>query len=216
MSISNIGNNPAISNIQFSGIAPVASQGSDSNGDNDGSGVAKAGGTGGRFASAINQALAQNRFVAEEAIGMQLVLQFRCRNAQASQETFMNKLKVGLVLFFLVSGSIVSGVSMADRDDWRGHVGVGIHFGPVWGYPGYYPQPYYYPAPSYYYPPPVVVAPAQPPVYIEKGDGQDASPGQSNFWYYCADPQGYYPYVRHCSGNWQAVSPQPPSSGDGR
>ncbi|MEO6147372.1 MAG: hypothetical protein ABIT70_10045, partial [Sulfuriferula sp.] len=68
----------------------------------------------------------------------------------------MNKLKVGLVLFFLVSGSIVSGVSMADRDDWRGHVGVGIHFGPVWGYPGYYPQPYYYPAPSYYYPPPVV------------------------------------------------------------
>jgi hypothetical protein len=115
-----------------------------------GAAFAKAGGAGGRFASAINQALAQNRFVAAEAIGMQLVLQFRCRNAQVSQETFMNKLKVGLVLFFLVSGSIVSGVSMADRDDWRGHVGVGIHFGPVWGYPGYYPQPYYYPAPSYY------------------------------------------------------------------
>ena len=59
MSISSIGNNPAISNIQFSGIAPVASQGSDSDGDNDGSGVAKASGAGGRFASAINQALAQ-------------------------------------------------------------------------------------------------------------------------------------------------------------
>lgn len=38
MSISNIGNNPAISNIQFSSIAPVASQGSDGDGDNDGSG----------------------------------------------------------------------------------------------------------------------------------------------------------------------------------
>ncbi|MHB1334129.1 MAG: hypothetical protein ACYCY1_16185 [Sulfuriferula sp.] len=127
----------------------------------------------------------------------------------------MNKFKVALMLGFLVFGSIASSVSMADRDDWHDHVGFGINFGPVWGYPGYYPQPYYYPAPSYYYPPPVVAAPAQPPVYIEKGD-EGASPPQSSFWYYCANPQGYYPYVRHCSGRWQAVPPQPPSSEDGR
>jgi len=59
MSISNIGSNPAISSIQFSGISQVASQGSDSDGDNDASGVSKVSGSGGRFASAINQALAQ-------------------------------------------------------------------------------------------------------------------------------------------------------------
>lgn len=59
MSISNIGSNPAISSIQFSGISQVASQGSDSDGDNDASGVSKVSGNGGRFASAINQALAQ-------------------------------------------------------------------------------------------------------------------------------------------------------------
>ncbi|MHB1333706.1 MAG: hypothetical protein ACYCY1_14015 [Sulfuriferula sp.] len=59
MSISNIGSNPVISSLQFSGISPVASQGSNSDGDNDGSSVSRVGGNGGRFASAINQALAQ-------------------------------------------------------------------------------------------------------------------------------------------------------------
>ncbi|HUW29905.1 MAG TPA: hypothetical protein VMV97_15015 [Sulfuriferula sp.] len=59
MSISNIGSNPAISSIQFSGVSQVASQGTDSNGDNDASGVSRASGNGGRFASAISQALSQ-------------------------------------------------------------------------------------------------------------------------------------------------------------
>ena len=59
MSISNIGSNPAISSIQFSGISQVASQGSDRDGDKDASGVSKVSGSDGRFASAINQSLAQ-------------------------------------------------------------------------------------------------------------------------------------------------------------
>lgn len=59
MSISNIGSNPAISSIQFSGVSQVASQGTDSDGDNDASGVSRASGNGGRFASAIGQALSQ-------------------------------------------------------------------------------------------------------------------------------------------------------------
>lgn len=85
-------------------------------------------------------------------------------------------------------------------------VGFGIYLGgPVWWGPRYY-----YPPPYYYYPP-VVTAPASPPVYIERGDSQPApDPGAANWWYYCANPSGYYPYVKQCPGGWQRVSPQPP------
>lgn len=84
---------------------------------------------------------------------------------------------------------------------------VGIYIGPSFGW--YYPPPYYYPYP------PVVVAPAAPPVYIEQGPGPDAPPTQPvpppNAWYYCSNPDGYYPYVRQCPGGWQRVAPHPPS-----
>jgi hypothetical protein len=83
------------------------------------------------------------------------------------------------------------------------HTTIGIGFGfwdPWWGFP-----PAYYPA---YYPSSVVVVPYSPPVYIEK-DEQEAS--ASNWWYYCANPRGYYPYVNECTVGWQKVSPQPPS-----
>ena len=131
----------------------------------------------------------------------------------------MNQLKVALVLLFVVLGAGASTVSMADRGHWRGHVGVGLYLDPLWVYPGYYPyypHPYYYPAPPYYYPPPVVTAPASPPVYIEQGEDQAASPQPSNSWYYCDNPAGYYPYVKQCPGGWQAVAPRPPSTTDGR
>src|SRR2546428_12259210 len=29
-------------------------------------------------------------------------------------------------------------------------------------------------------------------------------------WYYCANPQGYYPYVQQCPGGWRPVAPTPP------
>jgi hypothetical protein len=55
---------------------------------------------------------------------------------------------------------------------------------------------YFYPAPVYPYPdpyqPPVIVAPAEPP-----------PPPQ--YWYYCPNPQGYYPYVPQCPSPWQKV-----------
>jgi len=84
---------------------------------------------------------------------------------------------------------------------WYGGVIIGPGFG--WGAP-------YYPAPYYAYPPAVVTVPASPPVYIEQGGGQPAPQSQSNYWYYCADAQAYYPYVKECPGGWQQVSPQPP------
>lgn len=59
MSISNIGSNSAVSNIQFSGVSQVAPQSTDGDGDNDASRVSKSSANGGRFASAISQALSQ-------------------------------------------------------------------------------------------------------------------------------------------------------------
>lgn len=33
-----------------------------------------------------------------------------------------------------------------------------------------------------------------------------ASPGEvTQYWYYCSDPAGYYPYVGQCSTAWQPV-----------
>jgi hypothetical protein len=105
----------------------------------------------------------------------------------------------------------------------RGY-GFGVYLGaPFYSYPYYYPYyPYnYYPYPYYGYPyyPPVVVetVPAEPPVYIEQGTPQFSAPQEqpqpenSNWWYHCAKPDGYYPYVKTCPSGWEKVKPlQPP------
>ena len=49
---------------------------------------------------------------------------------------------------------------------------------------------------------PVVVEPA--PLYQERP--QTAA---QQYWYYCQDPAGYYPYVKECPRGWQPVSPTP-------
>lgn len=107
----------------------------------------------------------------------------------------------------------------------HGHVGVGVFLGvPLLG-TGYYPYnyPYYYPSyPGYYpyypygygayYPYGAAPMSADPPVYVERG--QESQAGGSlpaNYWYYCSNPQGYYPYVKECPNGWQPVAPQPPS-----
>lgn len=92
------------------------------------------------------------------------------------------------------------------------HARFGVYIGPGWGpwYGG--PWPYYYGAYGpyggypYYYP--GYAAPAAPVQYVEQGQARVA-PDQSS-WYYCADPQGYYPYVQQCRTSWQRVSPTPP------
>jgi len=30
---------------------------------------------------------------------------------------------------------------------------------------------------------------------------------QPYYWYYCQNPQGYYPYVKSCPGGWMQVIP---------
>ena len=97
-------------------------------------------------------------------------------------------------------GHIAAGYGHGGRHHGGGHFGghVGVFVGPAFGY--YYPTPYYYPYP------PVTVAPS-PPVYIERNDQQ--AEAQTYYWYYCANPEGYYPYVKECPGGWQQVVPRP-------
>lgn len=125
-------------------------------------------------------------------------------------------------LLVITIGLITSTVALA-----RGHGGghhhggfyggfygpsIGFYSGPSFGY-GYgygFGQPYY--PPYYAYPPAVTVQPpSPPPVYIERNDQPVTSPPQTatNYWYYCRNPEGYYPYIKECLGSWQQVAPQP-------
>lgn len=104
----------------------------------------------------------------------------------------------------LVIGVLVSQWVLADHRHHRGHYhgGVGIYFGGPWA-------DYYYAYPPHYYSP-VLVVPMAPPIYIEKE--AVAPPPAPGFWYYCSDPQGYYPSVKECPTGWQKVAPQPPTN----
>ncbi|RZT43057.1 hypothetical protein [Cupriavidus agavae] len=128
----------------------------------------------------------------------------------------------------------IGAVAFATTAEARTRVGVGVYVGPGWGYgpgwgpgwggpgwgPGWGPYgsyygPYY--APGYYAPPAVVAVPApNPPQYIEQGsDGNPAltdGTSPNAWWYFCNQPQGYYPYVKECPGGWQREQPRAPSS----
>ncbi|MEN8779882.1 MAG: hypothetical protein ABF292_02145 [Desulfobacterales bacterium] len=62
--------------------------------------------------------------------------------------------------------------------------------GPPWYPYGFYSQP------------PVIVQ-QQPPVVVQPEQRSD------DYWYYCQNPQGYFPYVKSCPGGWMKVVPQP-------
>ncbi len=83
------------------------------------------------------------------------------------------------------------------------------HWGRAHGYPYGYPYGYQYGYPygyPYGYAPPVVIQREAPPVYIQ--------PPQQQYWYWCDDPRGYYPYVQQCTTGWMPVVPQasPPAA----
>jgi len=88
---------------------------------------------------------------------------------------------------------------------WHGHAHVFI--GPGWWGPPVWVAPYPYPY-GYVAPPLVVVEPANPPAYVEPAPQR---------WYFCENPQGYYPQVTQCPGGWREVaSPLPPPPPAGR
>jgi hypothetical protein len=107
--------------------------------------------------------------------------------------------------------------SAASAHGFRGsfhhsHARVGVFVGVPLAGAYYYGPRYYYPPPYYYYPSaPIALAPASPPVYVEQADQQTSAQLPANYWYYCNNPQGYYPTVKECPAGWQRVAPQPPS-----
>ena len=93
---------------------------------------------------------------------------------------------------------------------YGGHGGWGYHRGyyPHWGFGFYWGFPIVgWPYAVYggwpyvgwpYYPP---QAPEAAPAYREPEQQQPY------YWYYCQDPQGYFPYVKNCPGGWIQVKP---------
>lgn len=108
------------------------------------------------------------------------------------------------------------------RGGWHphGHSSFGFYFGPTWGWssPFYY-SPWWYspwvPAPYYPYPSTVLTIPPSPPVYIEQPQTTVSPPVQPEYWQYCAESRGYYPYVGECPGGWQRIATVPPGQETG-
>lgn len=99
---------------------------------------------------------------------------------------------------------------------WHGSSGVRVVVpfyygaGPFWG-PGWWARPY----PAYAYPPygyaPYGYAPyAYPPAggaVVIQPQTQTYVQQQPQYWYYCRNPEGYYPYVEQCPSGWMTVVP---------
>lgn len=116
------------------------------------------------------------------------------------------------VVFMLSSAAVFAGPYHGGGR----HFGGGFHgyrsqprFGFYLGFPMYRP---YYSYPYYpVYPPTVItVPPPTPPVYIERSPPPVSQQLPSGYWYYCNNPEGYYPYVRECPYGWRQVDPIPP------
>jgi hypothetical protein len=129
----------------------------------------------------------------------------------SEEESVMNKIRTFAMLAVALLAMAASVPALAHGGYYgRPRVSVGFAFGGpgYWGHPGYWGYPgYYYPPPYYYYPRAV---PAEPTVYIERGDAYAPPEPSQGYWYYCPDAKAYYPYVKHCAGGWQRVSPTPP------
>jgi len=91
---------------------------------------------------------------------------------------------------------------------YGGRSGFGVFLGaPIYNY-GF---PYYnYGYPYFYSPPPTVVTiPTPAPIYIQQTP-MVTRPNGTAYWYYCTNPEGYYPSVKNCPNGWQKVAPTPP------
>jgi hypothetical protein len=93
---------------------------------------------------------------------------------------------------------------------YRSHVYLGGSWwlGPGWGFWMGAPWPYIYPVYPYsvispYYVVPPVATDQSPTTYIDRNQES----GESGSWYYCRDPEGYYPHVQRCPSGWQKIDP---------
>lgn len=121
----------------------------------------------------------------------------------------MKKITVLLLVTALILSGPIAGYARS-FGGYRGGGHVVVHGGHGWGW-----WPWVVGgamvgatlAAPYYYPPLPVVVQTPPPVYIQ--------PEQQDYWYYCQDPQGYYPYIQSCPNGWMKVVPDmtPPNPG---
>ncbi len=129
--------------------------------------------------------------------------------------------KLGLIFFSVIFTTVMmADVSLADRphrgrsyyyNDFHRH---GIDHWPHRGYPGVFVRPFHgfrlhlstpmiiHRPPVYIHEPTPVYIQRQAPVYVDQA--QD----EASYWYYCDNPQGYYPYIKTCPGGWMKVVPQ--------
>ncbi len=109
-----------------------------------------------------------------------------------------SKLRMAL----LAGGVVLAGAAAAPGSaDARVFIGFGF------GVPFYAPYyPYYYGPPAVVYPPPAAYGPP-PAGYAAPPPSYSPPPPQS--WYYCDDPQGYYPSIQNCNREWRQVPATP-------
>ena len=110
-----------------------------------------------------------------------------------------------------------------DTTRWRsGHWHHSVHDGRLgwWWVAGGFWYPFVrslYPYPDPYVPQVVVVR--QQPVLSRQPPPppQTVVPAQTQtqYWYFCEQSNGYYPYVQDCPAGWMAVPAAPPSMGPG-
>jgi len=121
-------------------------------------------------------------------------------------------MKKGIVVIVVVLALLLAGAlpgQAFDRGHWGGGWRGGVWIGPGWGWdpwlwgPPYYYSPYYGGYNPYYEAPPVVIQ-QQPQQYVQPVPQQE----EQSYWYFCSDPQGYYPYVKKCPTGWMRVLPR--------
>ncbi|HXM00217.1 MAG TPA: hypothetical protein VN932_09820 [Rhizomicrobium sp.] len=113
------------------------------------------------------------------------------------------------------AGRSVSHFSAANLHTWSGgHWWHGNHHGRSgwWWFAG--GGWFFYPYAVYPYPTYVSPDAYYDDEYYGPGDGYNGG-GAGGSWYYCENPQGYYPYVQSCNGPWRAVAPTPPNMQQG-
>lgn len=102
--------------------------------------------------------------------------------------------------FSTFNGHHFSQFAPGDHQAWQGgnwrHTMHDGHYGWWWTVGSLW---YFYPAPIYPYP-----AYIGPDYYYDYNDEFGPPP---NYWYYCEDPPGYFPYVQHCNSDWEPVPP---------
>ncbi|MCM0083783.1 hypothetical protein L4X63_19530 [Geomonas sp. Red32] len=92
---------------------------------------------------------------------------------------------------------LLAGALLAHAHPSEAHIRGGVYFGPMWG-------PWWWGPPVVVQQEPVIIR-EEPPIYIQ----QQPQPEPQQYWYYCSDPNGYYPYVKKCPKGWMRVAPTP-------